>query len=268
LTAHARRTIVSWLVGLSAAAAVGAQPRIIRGTVVDGANVPLPTAGVLVAGVGSTVTDDSGRFRLEIPHKGKVVLDVRHIGYMPSRFGLTPGGDTTVSVFLLARTPMLEAIEIQSSRLKPPTLAGFEERMAARKRGAGVAHFITAADIEPLHASRASQLLETVPSIQVQRVDAKGQRFGIFGRSPKGGLCPATIYLDAVRLGNTDESSVDRRGRSTVRDIGAPVDEYVSPLDIAGIEVYGRGLLAPPQFQAALNQDLACAVVLIWTKFG
>jgi hypothetical protein len=254
------------VLGLFAATA-GAQPRIVRGVVTDGSNRPLATAGVLVAGVGAVTTDDSGRFQLEVPHKNRIALDVRHIGYLPSRFGLGAGGDTSISVFLLLRTAMLDSVMVRSSRVKAPTLVGFEERMSERKRGAGVAHFITAADIEPLHAPRASQILETVPSIIVQRVDNKGMRFGVFGRSPKGGLCPATVYLDGVRLGKTDESSVDRRGRTTVRDIGAPVDEYVSPPEIAGIEVYARGLLAPPQFQAPLNQDLTCAVVLIWTKF-
>jgi hypothetical protein len=239
----------------------------VRGIVTDGSNRPLPTAGVLVAGVGAVTTDDSGRFQLEIPHKNKVAFDVRHIGYMPSRFGLAAGGDTTVSVFLLLRTALLDSVMVRTTRVKAPTLAGFEERMAERKKGAGVARFITASEIETLHASRSTQIFENVPSIQVQRVDNKGERFGIFGRSPKGGLCPATIYLDGIRLGKTDESSTDRRGRTTVRDVGAPVDEYVSPPEIAGIEVYARGLLAPPQFQAPLNQDLTCAVVLIWTKF-
>jgi len=265
---RARGLLVYGLMGLVPMMIARAQPRVVRGIVLDGSNRPIPTAGVLVAGVGSTVTDDSGRFELQVPHKDHVTLDIRRIGFMPSRFGLSGGGDTSVSVLLLARTPTLDTMLVRSIRAKPPSIAGFEQRMAERKKGAGVARFITAAEIEPLHASRASQVLETVPSIYVQRVDSQGQRWGIFGRSPKGGFCAATIYLDGVRLGKTDESSTDRRGRTTVRDTGVPIDEYVTPLDIAGVEIYARGLLAPPQFQAALNQDLTCAVILIWTKFS
>lgn len=260
--------LVAGSVGLLGADGARAQPRLVRGTVTDGSNRPLALAGVFVAGVGSTTTDDSGRFQLEIPHQRRISFDVRRIGYMPSRVGLAPGGDTSISVFLLVRTPTLDSVIVRSTRTPAPSIAGFEQRMRDRKRGAGVARFMTAGDIEPLHASRASQVLENVPSIVVQRVDNKGMRFGVFGHSPKGGLCPATIYLDGIRLGTADDQSVDRRGRTTVRDVGVPIDEYVAPVEIAGIEVYARGLLAPPQFQAPTNHDLACAVVLIWTKFA
>jgi hypothetical protein len=137
--------------------------------------------------------------------------------------------------------------------------------MLDRKRGAGSGHFITAKDIEASPVTRASQVVENIPSIIVRRVDL--DRYAIFGRMVGGGECPATVYLDGVRLSGGDLMTV-RRGRSTsTRDAGAPIDQYVTPPEIAGVEVYARGAFAPPQFQPPADAAaLKCAIVVFWTK--
>jgi hypothetical protein len=42
----------------------------------------------------------------------------------------------------------------------------------------------------------------------------------------------------------------------------------VTPLDLAGIEVYQRALVAPAQFQPLHEQEQNCAIVVLWTKHG
>lgn len=235
----------------SMASLAGGQPRrIVQGVVSDGSNRPVPLCAVLVAGVGAAISDDSGRFQLEIPHNEKILLDVRHVGYMLSRFLLGPGGDTTLDVLILQRPTQLPTVDITSSRLKPPSLAGFEQRMADRKRGAGTGQFITAADIAKLTASRPSEILETVPSISVRRTGGSGSRSAVYGRSAGRSQCAATVFLDGIRLGSN-----------------GVIDDYVLPTEIAGIEIYQRGLLAPAKFQSALTKDQSCAVIVVWTKF-
>ena len=253
----------------SASAPAGAQTRrLVQGVVLDGSNQPVPMVAVLVGGVGSVFTDDSGRFRLTIPHGDPVTLDLRRVGFMPSRFGLRAGGDTSLSVLLLALSQALPAFNVVTRNVRPPALVGFEERMKERRRGSGGGVFITADDIAKTNPSRVSQALESVPSLVVQRV-GNGERYSIFGRTPTGAACAATVFLDGIRLGSDSRATVDRRGRSTGdRDIGAPIDEYVTPLDLAGIEVYQRALVAPAQFQPLHEKEQNCAIVVLWTKHG
>jgi hypothetical protein len=244
-----------------------AQRRVIRGTVLDVRDQPVPAAAILAAGIQSIFTDDSGRFRLEIPHRDKLTFDVRRVGYMPSRMGVAAGGDTIVSLLLLPATQRLAGVEVRERGVRAPSLEGFEQRMAERKRGVGAGHFITAADIEAMKAERTTQVVESVPSMIVRRV-AEG-RFAIFGHQVgRGAECPATVYLDGIRLAGGGEQTVDRRGRYTgQREVGAPIDQYITPMEIAGIEVYARGTFAPPQFQPPSDANATkCAIVVVWSK--
>lgn len=258
--------------GVSAVApAARAQSRIVSGTVRDTADKPVRLVSVVSATGNGAITDDSGRFHVEIPHRDRISFDVRRIGFMPSRLGLPAGGDTSVSVLLLPTAQAMPAVEVTNTSTRVPSLAGFEERMHDRKKGAGVGYFLTAKDIEPMNPSRTTQIFETVPGMTARRVSSDGQRWAIFGKATGGGGdCPATVYLDGIRLAGGGNATVDRRGRYTgTREVGAPIDEYINPAEIAGIEVYARGMLAPPQFQPPGNEAaLHCAIAALWTKHG
>src|SRR3954470_8102499 len=89
------------LTALSASIALGQGTRMVSGVVTDTDNRPVAKVILELAGVRSVTTDDSGRFRLQIPHQERVAIDVRRVGFRPSRFGLKAGGDTNVSVMML-----------------------------------------------------------------------------------------------------------------------------------------------------------------------
>jgi hypothetical protein len=251
----------------TATVAAGQPKRVIHGTVLDGRDRPIESVALIAVGGASAVSDDSGRFRLEISHRDRLVFDVRRVGFMPSRISLDPGGDTTLSVLLLASTQRLEGVEVTGKAGKPINLAGFEERMAARKRAAGAGLFITDKDIEAKAPTRTTQVVENIPSIFVRRTS--GDRYAIFARGTGGAECPATIWLDGIRVGGGSEPMVDRRGRVTYRRESGEIDQYVSPGEIAGVEVYARGMLAPPTFLPPNDPDAArCAVLVFWTKHG
>jgi hypothetical protein len=65
-----------------------------------------------------------------------------------------------------------------------------------------------------------------------------------------------TVYLDRVRV----VGRLGIRPSDLERDL---VNELALPGHVAGMEIYPRGVGAPPEFQS-LNGD--CGVVLIWTK--
>jgi hypothetical protein len=250
---------------LAMAAAVPGQSasRVIRGMVIDVRDQPIPAVAVVASGGAAAITDDSGRFRLEIPHRDKVVFDVRRLGYMPSRVGLVPGGDTTLSVLLLPSAQPLPAMNVTGRDGRALSLIGFEQRMLERQRGAGTGHFITAKEIDGMAATRASQVVEATPSILVRRTRDRfgsSNNFTIYGKGVgRSGECPATVYLDGIRLNGA--------GRVVGTRDAVSIDDYVTPNEIAGVEIYARGALAPVQFQPASDASaLLCAIVVFWTK--
>jgi len=257
--------VAALLVGVGTIA--GAQTgRIVRGTVTDGSANPVGGV-VVVTGPRSVTSDDSGRFRLDVSHRDRLVLDFKRVGFLPTRFTLEAGGDTTLEVLLLAAVNRIAGMDVTANRDPALTLRGFEERMRERQRGAGAGHFITAKEIEASLPTRATQVVENVPSIVVRRI--ADDHFGIFGKT--GSIeCPAIVYLDGVRLGALTETKTDRRGRVIMqRDAAVPIDQYVAPAEIAGVEVYARGMFAPPQFQPPGDPTAAkCAIVVFWTKHG
>ena len=242
--------------------------RVIRGTVLDTRDQPIVSATVVVSGGVPAMSDDSGRFRIEIAHRDRIVFDIRRIGFMPTRMMLAGGGDTSVAVLMLPAAQNLPTVDVKDAPLRPPGLAGFEQRMLERKRGAGTGHFITARDIEAMAPIRATQVVQNIPSIFVKRLS--GERFAIYGRQANGGECAATIYLDGVRITGVGDVLIGRGrgGRSVVMrgDTDSPLDQYVQPSEIAGVEVYARGLIAPPQFQPTDPNAARCAIVVYWTK--
>src|SRR6478735_5176301 len=101
------RTRALGAIATLATSVIGAQtPRIVRGTVFDHRDQPIVSAAVVATGGVGAITDDSGRFRLEISHKDRFTFEVRRVGFLPSRVGLHAGGDTDVTVLLLPATQM------------------------------------------------------------------------------------------------------------------------------------------------------------------
>jgi len=261
----ALRPLLVLLCALTTAGAQNAR-RVVRGVVLDSRDQPVGAATISLTNGVTVASDDSGKFQLNIPKRDRVVFEVRRLGYMPSRFDLAAGGDTTVSVLLLPVAQQLSGVDVNAPAPKPAGLAGFEERMRARQRAAGTGHFLTAQDIEAKSPTRATQVVETVPSISVHRVS--GDKYAIYGRSVSGGECLATVWVDGVRLAGAAEPAADRRSRRVVMGPELPeVDLYVVPSELAGVEIYARGILAPPQFVPASDPNATrCAIVVFWTK--
>jgi len=271
----ARPTLVAIALGASAvdlAAQRSGVARVIDGFVLDTRDRPIPFVNLAVVGGPTAVTDDSGHFRLVVVHQVRLVLDAKRIGYMPTRIALVDGGDTTLSVLLLPSTRELPGVEVTDSRLRPQGLAGFEQRMIERKRGAGTGNFFTVKDIEAMQPMRSTQVVENSPSMVVRRTG--GDRFAIYGKLTSGGECAATVYLDGVRIAGAGDVLMgkDRRGRPVVMrgsdGDGASIDQFVAPAELAGVEVYARGIFAPTQFQPTDPNARKCAVVVYWTKQG
>lgn len=255
--------------------AAGAQSgnRKIDGRVLDTRDRPVPFVTLTAKGVTAT-TDDSGHFQLTVASKDRVEFDVRRLGYTPTRMALAPGGDTTVSVLLLPGPAQLGAVEVTSAATKKsPMIAGFEDRMRERQRGAGTGTFLTAKDIENIHPMRTTAILEMQNSIFVRKTAV--DQWAIYGKLGNGGECPANIFIDGVQMDGASDLAAQRISSKRVTTMAmvptipaVPVDQFLEPTDIAGIEIYPRGLLAPQQFHVADPTASRCATIVFWTKHG
>jgi hypothetical protein len=242
--------------------------RVIQGTVLDSRDRPVAQASVILAGGPAITSDDSGRFRLDISHQARVVFDVRRVGYMPSRVALAPGADTTVSVLLLPTVQQLSGVTVNEAARKAPSIAGFEERMLARKKAAGTGYFLSAQDITAMSVTRTTQVVENTPSMTVRR--RSGDNYAIYGRATTGGECLATVWIDGIQVTGAAQPVVDRRTRRVVQGPTLPeLDAYIIPTDLAGVEIYPRGIMAPAQIVPPGDPNATrCAIVAFWTKHG
>jgi hypothetical protein len=266
----ARWTIsVAFLALLTSGVAAGAQTtRVVQGVVTDGA---APIAGVTIQLPGGrpVITDDSGKFKLEIPHQDRIAFDIRRLGLMPSRFGLNAGGDTTLTIVALRTAQELPKVDVtERERDATMDITGFNERYRDRMNGTNTGYFFTAADIERRRPARMSHLFHELPNVTVCRT-IYNETCGLYGkqlmRDPRPGRsnnlipCVITVYLDGHRLNSLYSPMAERPG--SMPDI----DGLVSPLDVGGLEYYPSGNRIPAKYQL-LNGS--CGLVLIWTKRG
>lgn len=236
-------------------AAMAQETRVVSGAVKDSAGNPVSYVS-LDAGRFRTLSNASGEFRLSVPASDRIDVTVRRIGYLPAKFRLEPGADTTIDVVVQPLAVLLSTQVVQAQQLvRALEVRGFYERMHESQRGALVGQFVTPEEIEMRRPSRVSQLLDQKHGIRVTRVGACNiivQCFRVMGQ----GGCAANVYLDGQRL---NPLRMESAGLSSA----PPIDEIIPVSGVAGVEVYPRGATAPPKFQPLGG---TCAVVLIWTR--
>ena len=222
---------------------LGAQQ--IGGTVIDivtGDPVPAVTVELVdttSAVVLSVEADDAGRFVLAVPAPGAYEIAAHHDGYgstTSAPFELEQEDTLTVEYRMAPDVIVLNPVTVTASARRPSgRLGGFEER--ARRAAGG--RFISREEIERRRPLHTSDLLVGMPGVQlVER--------GMGGNSVLLRGCAPAVFIDGIRV---------RGGASSI-------DDLVSPIEIAGIEVY-RGPEVPVEFS---GPGSGCGAILIWTQ--
>ncbi|MFQ5689844.1 MAG: carboxypeptidase regulatory-like domain-containing protein [Gemmatimonadota bacterium] len=217
----------------SKAALIGQVVSASNGKGLEGAVVNLIGSGY------GAITDSTGHFRIPQTLAGTEVVEVRFIGYDPSRLQLDLAPNKTTRVVLLLSPTVVRVaelhVEVERTR-RSAKMAGFEKR-----RSVGFGHFFTPEDIAARHPRLPSDLIRTVPGVYVGPIRfGKAQVF--LDRSHR---CKPAVYLDGVYQGRLD------------------VDD-IPPEDLGAMEVY-KGVSETPAEYARLNN---CGVILIWTPEG
>jgi hypothetical protein len=212
------------------------------GIIKDSLGMPVPYATVFVDSGPATIANDSGVFRLaQIPH-GLTLFGVRRIGYSPLTFTINMPPDTTLSVSIRLHQVIARLSEVtveEKRRSSSLARAGFYDRQQM-----GFGTFLSRIDVQLRAPTRFAQVLYGVLGVFV---DNHNGRLTPLGRSPSGGFCPLSIFLDGH-----------------VFRVGAGEEFDLPPNEIEAIEVYPRSIEVPVQFQDITNPS--CGSIAIWTK--
>lgn len=237
------------LVLLLATGSTPARAQVVRGWVLRADHTPVPDAAVVLRAENDSVVarataDPRGWFELRPRSRGPMRLEASSLGYADwetAMFELAADADVEVLITLQLAPIPLEELQVEAPRRQTTRrLADFERRREIQAFGG---HFLVEGDIARRPASRPSNLVLGTPGMTVA-----GGRGPFDFYTIMSGDCVATVFIDGVRI-NQELTSVD---------------EYLELPRIAGVEVYPRGMSAPPQYQGARSAE--CGTVLYWTK--
>jgi hypothetical protein len=259
---------------LPAIAAAQAPPRIV---VHDSAGTPIPFVNVQVGGGRVRAASDSGIALLSVPRADSLKIIARRIGFDPVEAGVHP--DSAGEYHLVMRaSPQFVGRAVIYARNTPLARAGFYDRMERSEHGAIGARFLTPEAIELRNANRVSTLLEGESTLRVRTVAGKAVLSG------RGGNCPVGLIVDGQRMlgkveemGTTEgqieiERIMRKLSRPDARDAAereylqtrSSIDEIVTSLAVAAIEIYPSVTSAPAELQRNAAR-FACSLVVVWT---
>lgn len=231
----------------------GATAQTLEGRLLDGStDDPIETGLVIMVStegdsVGSTITDDEGRFSLSPSQQGSYVLVASAYGYRESTEGVFELGDDAVMTveYRLAPAPLRIdeiVVELGAGRVREPNLVrrGFVRRMQR-----GVGRFLTPWEIARSPDTRTSDLLDRLPGVFAGR--------NVLLQGPIG-PCEPTVYLDGILV----QQNVD-------------IDGLVPMSQVDAVEIYRRPAQVPVEYgtlQRAGDNHVfnPCGIVLFWTK--
>lgn len=212
----------------------------------------VPLAGAELAVPGSAlraVTDAGGRFRITTRTPGLIAARVSRLGYLPAavRLPALPGEAAPVVVTLEPLAAPEVTVVLASAARDPlgaevARVGGLAHRMAI---GSGA--ILTRADLEQRRPGRVSDILRTLPRVQLPAArEAVGTR-RTRGPAPR---CGAAVWLDGARLVAT-ESDLDT----------------IDPETLEAVEVYAGPASIPSELRSA-DGGTSCGVIALWTRMG
>lgn len=202
---------------------------------------PLENAHVelLEAGRGG-ITDSLGRFSIMDVPSGEETVRVRLIGFAQDSVPIDlRAGHTTDVTFLMDRDVLrMEEIDVSVSRPMRDELVEFYER-----RDIGLGWFFGPGDIERRRPQRPTDLLRTVPGVEVTPVQFDKSQVQ-FRRAIGDRRCEPALFVDGVHTRAMDLDDIDRS-------------------DLLALELY-RG---PSEIPDRFSQNAgSCGAIVAWTR--
>lgn len=210
---------------------------------------PIPDALVRILDGPETRANERGEWSLAGAPLGTRMLEVRSVGYYPTRMPVNVvANGPPVRTALATMKDVLDTVKVVASRLANQNMAEFNER-----RRSGPGRYLTAEDVRRRQPIVTSDLFRNMPGLRVERAELGDIQLVMRGTFAE--TCVPNVYIDGRHM----------------RDLSADdVDSWVKPDEIAGIEVY-TGPHVPAQFNPGLGGGGAqggesCGSIVIWTK--
>lgn len=193
-------------------------------------------------------TNRSGQFILSGVPVGVHELSLRSLGYAPlvHPVVVSKGVTTDLELGLVPDPLEMEPLVAMATRSRRLEVKGFYERRYWGEL-VGTGTFYTAADIDRRRPALISHMVADGPGIRLE-CGLRARSCDIVNTRMSAGFssggCPMSAYVDGM-------------------GVGSNVDEFVSPIEIAGVEIYRGAASVPGEFAGS---DSRCGVVVIWTK--
>jgi hypothetical protein len=197
------------------------------------------------------LADEEGYFRLTAPEPGSYMIYGESLGYRSSVEGpFLLGEDQNIPAeFRLDPMPIvLDSLRVVAESKRPSlVLTGFYEREEQ-----GLGHFVGPDEIlEKFEARYITDFLWGVPGVRLMpRNNLAGTGYVPMMRSAATlrGYCLPEVYLDGIPQPEASE-----------------LDDFLTPWNIEGIEVYRGASEVPPRFTSAGS---SCGAILLWSRKG
>ncbi|HVF38842.1 MAG TPA: TonB-dependent receptor, partial [Gemmatimonadaceae bacterium] len=233
------------------------QANRVTGRVRD-ATTHAPVAGARVAIPGATrgtVTDDEGRFQLDVGQAREVIVRVTMLGFVPEQKRVATGGE--VAFELVRRALGLDEVVVTGSA--GPT--------RVREVGHSVAQIIPSRISEPV-PSIDNMLAGKVPGLSVLQsggMAASGSQVRLRGNTSVSLSNQPLVYVDGIRIRSEGyPKNVPMVGdqRRSPNDVPSPLND-IDPADVDRVEIV-RG----PAATTLYGTEAATGVIQIFTKRG
>ena len=206
-------------------------------------------AGSRVELVGTNIvamTNEKGQFTLRNLPSGSHVLMARHLGFGAETVpvDLTSRAPSQVTIKLPKFVATIEPIVVTAKRAASLDKVGFTMRQKS-----GVGYFLGPDRIESLHPNYLTDILRTVPGLQVS-----------YG--PQGEEVRSSRGVTSLTGGSCVQYYVDDSPWQSM--MPGDVNQFVNGNEVVGVEVY-NGPGTPPQYARAGQGD--CTTIVVWTKF-
>lgn len=248
------------LVAVAASRASAQDERtVIQVTDVRGNAIPFALVQI-VNGI-SRVADDSGRVTFSMRPKDSLNILARRIGFQPYIGWVKRNPESGLYVADLPVLPRtLDPVTIQGRRDTPLARTGFYDRVARVQKGAFSARMITPEELDFRNPMKLSQILSGESYVKVTPLNGRQVLLG------RGINCAMTILVDGQRMLGTYEESVGSVNPPPLSSLSS-IDDVVTAVSIAAIEVYGSAAAVPVELQRVAGGRMAqgCGLVAIWT---
>lgn len=218
-------------------------PRVrINGVITTTFGEPVANARVRIwGGQYATVTNEEGAYALSDVPAGTHTLEVRKIGFVPSRLAVDVLGDsepTRVDVSISDFPTVIDTVRVMAMRPRALSAGSFEYR-----RQLGFGTFLDAEQIERRLPQQFTDLIRSTRGVLLSSNGTSSATVQMEGNSP-GVACEPLLVLDGQR----------------VPLMGMNINELIPAAIVRAVEIYPRRMEAPPEYQTA-----DCGSIVVWT---